>query len=46
MWNERCKFYDRGRELEGDILYINAIIEVYGKKAIINWDTGEVKECE
>ena len=29
--------------IEGDLLYINTVKEVCGKKAIINWDTGEVK---
>jgi len=27
----------------GNLLYVNAVIEVYGQDAVINWETGEVK---
>jgi len=39
---EGDKLIAKGDKLRavGNLLYINAVIEVYGKKAIINWTTG------
>ena len=52
IWKERNRLIEEGRKLraegwklrdKGNLLYINAVMEVYGNKAIINWETGEVK---
>ena len=42
---EGNKLLVEGRKLivEGNLLYSNAVIEVYGNKAVIFWKTGEVK---
>ena len=46
MWKQRCKLHAESRKLyaegsklhaEGDLLFINAVIEVYGKKIILEW---------
>ena len=29
---------------EGDRIYCEAVLEKYGQKVIINWDTGEIEE--
>ena len=52
IWKERKKLIEEGRKLraegwklrdKGNLLYINAVIEVYGNKVVIIWETGEVK---
>jgi len=45
LWKKGNKLWTEGDKLraEGRKLYANAVIEIYGPKAIINWDTGEVK---
>jgi len=51
-WSERNKLIAEGDKLiaegrqlyaEGDLIYINAVIKVCGKKAIIDWNDGSVK---
>jgi len=51
-WAERDKLYAEGNKLyaeghklhaEGRKLYIDAIRELYGPEAVVDWETGEVK---
>ena len=44
LYAEGSKLYAEGNKLhaEGDLLYVNAVIKVHSKKAIIDWNTGEV----
>jgi len=55
LYAKRHKLYTKGRKLqaegdeliaEGDELYIDAVIEAYGPKAVINWNNGSVKNKE
>jgi hypothetical protein len=51
LYAEGRKLYAEGRKLhaegdklraEGDKLYAEAVIDVFGGKALINWDNGDV----
>ena len=48
LYAEGRKLYAGGNKLhaEGSKLYAEAVIEVYGPKAMIDWDTGEVDPVE
>ena len=45
LYAEGSKLCVEGSKLhaEAALIYINAVIEVYGPKVFINWNTGEVK---
>jgi len=52
LYTEGDKLYAGGNKLhteagklytKGDELYIDAVIEVYGPKVIINWDDGSIE---
>jgi hypothetical protein len=44
-WTRCQQLYAAGDKLcaEGRLIYINAIIETYGKAAAIDWETGEIE---
>jgi len=52
LWAEGNKLYTEANKLhteanklqvDADELYINAVMEVYGPGAVIDWNTGDVK---
>jgi len=45
LYAEGDKLWAEGRKLrvKGDELYIDAVMEIYGPKAIIDWEDGSVK---